>query len=589
MRRYMRLGVLVLAALLVPAAAMAVDEALDAQLFRPSIFNGHFLAIEDAQTLDAMCWGFGLYFNFTDSLVELKDRENDDEFKSGVLEQASSVNLTLAFSPWSWLSLGVDVPYHVQARGKSIDDMEVLGVQGTEQENISALGDIKAEIKLGILNEEKNGVLGLALAGIGTFPTGDPDHFLGEGTTNFGGKLAIEKDLGIFNIAANGGYLVRPEKTILGTDVGNAYLFGAGVSRDWKSGFGFSLEYWGQQYSSSSNVQLQANPMEVTGTLRYKFGGGPRIIGGGGGGMGAGVGSPTYRLIAGFDYYPECEGPTEGKLNVCVEDPEGNPVNNADLAVEGAKPFKVNTGGENCYSAMVAPGAYDVKASKDGYKDGGKSLSVSLGKTTNVVVVLTPVDTTTLTVKVRMKGTDDPVPGIFVTLTDAAGKDTKHKTDDNGVWDVGAYAPQAIKVSTVDSKEWAGSEKTTTVVKNAANVVVLDVQKKIVPIGKVHFAYDSDVILSKSFPVLENVYDVVKADPSIKKLTIEGHASSEGTDAHNMDLSKRRAASVRKWLIEKGLDPNMLVSVGYGETKPIAPNDTEAGREENRRVEFIIN
>lgn len=588
MRRYMRVWVLVLAALLVPTAALAVDEALDAQMFRPSIFNGHFLAIEDAQTLDAMCWGFGLYFNFTDSLVELRDKDHED-FKSGVLEQATSANLTLAFSPWSWLSLGVDVPYHIQARGKSIDDIEDLGVVGTEQENISALGDIKGEIKLGILNEEKNGVLGLALAGFATFPTGDPDHFLGEGSTNFGGKLAIEKDLGIFNIAGNGGYLARPEKTILGTDVGNAYLYGAGVSRDWKSGFGFSLEYWGQQYKSSSNVQLQANPMELTGTLRYKFGGGPRIIGGGGGGMGGGVGSPTYRLIAGFDYYPECEGPTEGKLKVCVEDPDGNAINDADLAVEGAKPFKVNTGGENCYEAMVGPGGYIVTASKEGYEKGSKSLNVAVGKTASVVVVLTPSDKTTLAVKVRMKGTEDPVPGIFVELTNAAGQTTKHITDDAGVWNVGEYAPQAIKLGAGGGKNWTEVNVSYTVIKNKANVVVIDLQKKIVPIGKVHFAYDSDVILSKSFPVLENVYDVVKADPSIKKLTIEGHASAEGTDAHNLDLSKRRAASVRKWLIEKGLDPNMLVSVGYGEAKPIAPNDTEVGREENRRVEFIIN
>jgi OOP family OmpA-OmpF porin len=70
------------------------------------------------------------------------------------------------------------------------------------------------------------------------------------------------------------------------------------------------------------------------------------------------------------------------------------------------------------------------------------------------------------------------------------------------------------------------------------------------------------------------------------KLIIEGHTSSDGAAAHNLRLSEERAASVRTRLIQLGIAPNRLESVGYGETRPIETNDTAEGRSRNRRVEF---
>lgn len=586
----MKIGRFALAVLIVALAApaaLAVDEALDAQLFRPSIFNGHFLAIEDARTLDPLCGGFGLYFNFANSVVQLNNVDQE-EFESGVLEQLSTINLTAALGLFRWMSIGVDVPYHVSAHGKNLDDIEDLGVGGAEFDDVSTLGDIKAELKLGLLNEERNKVIGLALAGFGTFPTGDPNYFLGEGTTNFGGKLMLEKDFGFLNIAANGGYLVRPEKTIVNTDVGNAYLFGAGVSKDWKSGIGFSIEYWGSQFVSDSNKQVQANPMEVTGTLRYRFGAGPRVIVGGGGGLAGGVGSPSYRAIAGFDYYPDCAEPTEGKLRVCVTDTESTPLPMSSLSVEAANPFKVDTDADGCYEAVVPPGLYAATASKTGYQSAADSGIVKVGKTTEIVIPLPKVMKTTLAVRVVLENTDNGVPGAIVELKKSDGSKIEITMDKDGNWDGGEWKPGVIGLRTI-SPGYTDVSTSFTVVEGKANAALLKVKKKIVPIGKIYFAFDSDVILSKSFPVLDNVLVALKAEPDLKKVTIEGHASAEGTDEHNLDLSKRRAESVRKWLIAHGVDAGMLVSVGYGEAKPVAPNDTEEGREQNRRVEFILN
>ncbi|MGO9838050.1 MAG: OmpA family protein [Polyangiaceae bacterium] len=105
---------------------------------------------------------------------------------------------------------------------------------------------------------------------------------------------------------------------------------------------------------------------------------------------------------------------------------------------------------------------------------------------------------------------------------------------------------------------------------------------------QVHFQTASATILPDSFPMLGEIASLLKATPAIKKMRIEGHTDNHGAADYNLDLSKRRAASVRQWLVEHGIDPGRLESQGYGITQPIETNDTDAGRAANRRVEFKI-
>ncbi len=71
-------------------------------------------------------------------------------------------------------------------------------------------------------------------------------------------------------------------------------------------------------------------------------------------------------------------------------------------------------------------------------------------------------------------------------------------------------------------------------------------------------------------------------------LQVEGHTDTDGPDDYNLDLSQRRADSVSKFLVEKGVEAGRLRAKGFGETKPIASNKTAAGRATNRRVQFMI-
>ena len=105
---------------------------------------------------------------------------------------------------------------------------------------------------------------------------------------------------------------------------------------------------------------------------------------------------------------------------------------------------------------------------------------------------------------------------------------------------------------------------------------------------QVHFQTGSATILADSFPMLQEIVNVLKANPTIKHMSVEGHTDNKGDPAMNLKLSQDRAASVVRWLVEHGIEQDRLESHGYGLTKPIDTNDTEKGRAANRRVEFKI-
>ncbi len=106
-------------------------------------------------------------------------------------------------------------------------------------------------------------------------------------------------------------------------------------------------------------------------------------------------------------------------------------------------------------------------------------------------------------------------------------------------------------------------------------------------IPNIGFKLNSDELLSSSFPTLDQAARVLQEYSGVR-LEIQGHASSEGDDDYNQELSQRRAESVRRYLIGRGVENWRLSAVGYGELQPISTNKTESGRSDNRRVEFHL-
>ena len=118
-------------------------------------------------------------------------------------------------------------------------------------------------------------------------------------------------------------------------------------------------------------------------------------------------------------------------------------------------------------------------------------------------------------------------------------------------------------------------------------VVVED--NKIVINEKIQFDLDKATIKPESDSLLQEIVKVIKENEHIKKIGIEGHTSSEGSDSHNLKLSDKRAKAVQDYLISKGgLPKAMFTAKGFGESKLIGDESTEDGKEKNRRVEFNI-
>lgn len=108
--------------------------------------------------------------------------------------------------------------------------------------------------------------------------------------------------------------------------------------------------------------------------------------------------------------------------------------------------------------------------------------------------------------------------------------------------------------------------------------------------GKVVFETGSATIrkFGESEKVLKTLLAFVNDHPEVTRLRIEGHTDDKGEEDKNAELSARRALAVCNWLVDNGVSHLRLIAVGFGETKPIAPNELEMGRAENRRTEFHV-
>jgi len=119
-----------------------------------------------------------------------------------------------------------------------------------------------------------------------------------------------------------------------------------------------------------------------------------------------------------------------------------------------------------------------------------------------------------------------------------------------------------------------------------------DMRSKLLTDGKlitygIYFDVSKDIVKPESYGTLNGIADILKENTDLK-VKIVGHTDSDGADAANMDLSKRRGASVKDALVKDfGIDASRLESDGMGETQPIAPNDTPVNKAMNRRVELI--
>ncbi len=159
----------------------------------------------------------------------------------------------------------------------------------------------------------------------------------------------------------------------------------------------------------------------------------------------------------------------------------------------------------------------------------------------------------------------DTKPGMAV---DASG--CPKDSDGDGVNDALDKCPGTPKGKKVDEK---GCE------------ILFDEVRSTLVLKGVNFEFNSADLTPNSRTILDSVAASLREWKEIR-VEVAGHTDSIGSDGYNKTLSQRRAESVRKYLVSKGVDGSRLTAKGYGESKPIADNGTDAGRAENRRVEL---
>ena len=129
---------------------------------------------------------------------------------------------------------------------------------------------------------------------------------------------------------------------------------------------------------------------------------------------------------------------------------------------------------------------------------------------------------------------------------------------------------------------------------DTGRIVFLDagaMQKGLAEQGRVnlyglYFDTDKDTLRAESQPTLDEMAKLLRANPQLR-LQVVGHTDAQGNEAHNKDLSQRRSVAVIAALVKAGIDPRRLGTRGAGAAEPVAPNDSEAGRAKNRRVELV--
>jgi outer membrane protein OmpA-like peptidoglycan-associated protein len=191
------------------------------------------------------------------------------------------------------------------------------------------------------------------------------------------------------------------------------------------------------------------------------------------------------------------------------------------------------------------------------------------------------------------------VPGARVKIRDRQGRELDVVADPSGQFRIEKVLPGTVTIvvdatgyfsSTNDFAVKALEDTQARILVNKRpdkpNVVV---QGKEIKLKKqVHFQHDSAEILPDSMAILEEMADVLKTKTEIKAVEVQGHTDNQGTAAYNLRLSQNRAQAVVDTLIKLGVDPSRLEAKGYGDTKPLLPNSTEANKAKNRRVQVMI-
>lgn len=591
------------------------EPSVNTQFFRPTVDGQRTLWTDDSMRGGNLKGLFRALFSYTHEPLVYTPAGADPgpDTTLSLVTHVAQADLMGAFSVGR-LRIGADIPVYLFSQGKDAAD-------GSGQ---TGLGDIGVDAKVTLLDNDRQ-PLGLALQGRLNIPSATVNTALGAKNTGWEASLIVDKPIGKLLLAGNIGVRGAPRIALENVTL-NDYLVGrAALSYGFTPDYGLAVEAQGQHpltrkwTTDGRNVNSPGAPVELMLSGYARPVGGLMLRLGGGAGLTPGIGAPDFRLMLGLGYEPgvtqkvkDTDGDgladkvdgcptvpedfdnvldTDGcvddpaAVKVRVVDPQGNVIPGATVNYPAAGVQQSLKGGEN--TVALEPGGYAFTATAPGFDPGGAELLVAETDTTGEVTIrLSPPPRGTLQV-IAKDGAGGAVPGVTIRV-DA-------KPQGEGSSYSGVLPPGTHRVL-VEAPGYKPYVEEVTIVANQTEVVEVVFQKaKAELVGdridikdSVYFDTAKDTIKSISFDLLNEVVGILKEHPELTKIRIEGHTDSRGSDSYNLDLSNRRAASVRTYLIEHGIAPDRLESQGYGETKPIDAREIAEAWEKNRRVDFFV-
>lgn len=493
------------------------------------------------------------------------------------------------------LRLGVSLPIALYQTG---DAPQALGVRTASPE--TSVGDLRLGADVRVLGSPSSAFVAALGAGL-YLPTGSRAQYTGDGNTRLSPRVSVagEVDLSSSLAFAYGGRLgfnYRPLTERVATNrLGSELTIAASA--------GLKLldktllvgpEIYGSSITSSGSLFEKAtSPLEGVLGAHYTVAKDLRLSTGVGTGLTRGWGSPIVRVLLALEYAPGYDDDPDhdsipSSVDACpnvagvrTNDPKTNgcpppppPPRQSDRDHDGIDdPVDACPDVPGVMSADPTKNGCPPDRDGDGIEDQADACPDTPGdKSADPTKNGCPPDRDGDGVSDKEDACPD-VPGEKT--ADPKTNGCPPDRDRDGIYDKDDACPDAPGPADTDPK------------KNGCPLArIEDGQVRIVQ--QVQFKTGSAEILRESDPVLIAVATILKEHTEITKVRVEGHTDNRGAAAMNKDLSNRRAASVVKWLVSYGIDKKRLSSKGFGLERPLDTNETDVGRQNNRRVEFHI-
>jgi outer membrane protein OmpA-like peptidoglycan-associated protein len=581
--------------------------------FRLSLSRSGLIDVEWANTAKHLSWDAGLLLNFSQNNLVLY-RVSDNQRLGSLIGTRLGGNLFGALALFGWFEVGLDLPVVlVQTRDPNIAGATVTPLSGLQ----GGLGDLRVQPKLRLFTQEDLGVDVAVLPSL-TLPTGWQSSYRGEPSVTFQPEVALSRTFldGKLRLATNLGGVIRGQARFLDEVVGSDLTARLGLGYRFRDerGNGLPLELNASLFVFSGVTAAAFTPnqrgMEARLMAAYSVTDSVQLFLGGGVGILSGWSTPDFRLFGGlrFGAWDDSRGPKDTDKDGVIDDVDAC-VEVAGIADNKGCPDKDSDNDgfvDRLDACPTEKGIAELKGcpDRDADGDGLVDRKDKCPKEKGIAELEGCPDVDT-----DGDGVVDRLDQCKKEKEDADGfKDADGcpdpDNDDDGVTDAADRCP--LEKGVVENRGCPDTDGDSDGVVDrldncpaeagkpgfqgckSKQLVVLT-KDKLEILDAVFFKTGSDVIETRSFTLLDNVARVLNAHPEVKRVRVEGHTDNQGNPEKNLDLSQRRANSVKKYLVEKGkVAEGRLESKGFGDTQPIDDNKTKAGRDKNRRVVFVI-